>query len=1259
MWTANCTDKAGEASVSARRPFVLGWPTVNFVATFSSSERKEKWQSFLQRYINLDKEKDQPKSVPLKIFTEDIKNGACSVTITVTNSDTVNDVINMSLSKLGITGSEKDYQLWISSGKKKASYPLTGHEHPYGIKMSDVPATGLLQQGLENSASASALQEDFLEGSQEIQDKFILKPRHSAKNQARNQQGKVSKNSAKNWAFWCSSRTREDNQHPRLPPTKPKQLFGAPLEDVCDNDTLPTPILDMLSFINQKGPFTEGIFRKSASIKSCRALKEKLNSGDKVNLDDESLLVVASVLKDFLRNIPGSIFSASLYDKWLDVIDQGNEEEKITATQRLLDQLPRANVVFLRYLFGVLHNIEQHSSSNQMTAYNLSVCITPSILCLLNSGSTELESFTKKISFIQFLIENCLKIFGEDITSLFGKNSVSCDNSDITDITDNSEKVADTDKKTVSKNSAKNWAFWCSSRTREDNQHPRLPPTKPKQLFGAPLEDVCDNDTLPTPILDMLSFINQKGPFTEGIFRKSASIKSCRALKEKLNSGDKVNLDDESLLVVASVLKDFLRNIPGSIFSASLYDKWLGVIDQGNEEEKITATQRLLDQLPRANVVFLRYLFGVLHNIEQHSSSNQMTAYNLSVCITPSILCLLNSGSTELESFTKKISFIQFLIENCLKIFGEDITSLFGKNSVSCDNSDITDITDNSEKVADTDKKTVSKSSAKNWPFWCSSRTREDNQHPRLPPTKPKQLFGAPLEDVCVNDTLPTPILDMLSFINQKGPFTEGIFRKSASIKSCRALKEKLNSGDKVNLDDESLLVVASVLKDFLRNIPGSIFSASLYDEWLDVIDQGNEEEKITATQRLLDQLPRANVVFLRYLFGVLHNIEQHSSSNQMTAYNLSVCITPSILCLLNSGSTELESFTKKISFIQFLIENCLKIFGEDITSLFGKNSVSCDNSDITDITDNSEKVADTDKKTVSKNSAKNWAFWCRSRTREDNQHPRLPPTKPKQLFGAPLEDVCDNDTLPTPILDMLSFINQKGPFTEGIFRKSASIKSCRALKEKLNSGDKVNLDDESLLVVASVLKDFLRNIPGSIFSASLYDEWLDVIDQGNEEEKITATQRLLDQLPRANVVFLRYLFGVLHNIEQHSSSNQMTAYNLSVCITPSILCLLNSGSTELESFTKKISFIQFLIENCLKIFGEDITSLFGKNSVSCDNSDITDITDNSEKVAVTTEQPRESKPVRVTVIYRKVQLQYDAMTSSRMGPSTDLSTVF
>ena len=53
----------------------------------------------------------------------------------------------------------------------------------------------------------------------------------------------------------------------------------------------------MLSFINQKGLFTECIFWKSASIKSCRALKKKLNCGDTVNLNEEPVLVIACVLK--------------------------------------------------------------------------------------------------------------------------------------------------------------------------------------------------------------------------------------------------------------------------------------------------------------------------------------------------------------------------------------------------------------------------------------------------------------------------------------------------------------------------------------------------------------------------------------------------------------------------------------------------------------------------------------------------------------------------------------------------------------------------------------------------------------------------------------------------------------------------------------------------------------------------------------------------------------------------------------------------
>jgi len=45
------------------------------------------------------------------------------------------------------------------------------------------------------------------------------------------------------------------------------------------------------------GPFTDGIFRKSASVRKYREVKEKLESGGDVNFDDVSVFVCAAVFK--------------------------------------------------------------------------------------------------------------------------------------------------------------------------------------------------------------------------------------------------------------------------------------------------------------------------------------------------------------------------------------------------------------------------------------------------------------------------------------------------------------------------------------------------------------------------------------------------------------------------------------------------------------------------------------------------------------------------------------------------------------------------------------------------------------------------------------------------------------------------------------------------------------------------------------------------------------------------------------------------
>nr|XP_031299187.1 rho GTPase-activating protein 20 [Camelus dromedarius] len=79
---------------------------------------------------------------------------------------------------LGITGSEREYRLWVYSGREEAPYQLIGHEFPYGITMSHLRDMAFLMQESEDSPTTSNLQEPFFmeQLPQEMQCHFILKP---------------------------------------------------------------------------------------------------------------------------------------------------------------------------------------------------------------------------------------------------------------------------------------------------------------------------------------------------------------------------------------------------------------------------------------------------------------------------------------------------------------------------------------------------------------------------------------------------------------------------------------------------------------------------------------------------------------------------------------------------------------------------------------------------------------------------------------------------------------------------------------------------------------------------------------------------------------------------------------------------------------------------------------------------------------------------------------------------------------------------
>ncbi|KAL6100377.1 arhgap20 [Pungitius sinensis] len=451
MWTAGCMDEVSEATTSPERSFVMGWPTCNCVATFSSEEHKEKWLTLIKSRIIAGKGKEEPKTVPLKIFAKDIGNCAYAKTLAVSNSDSTADVIRMALLQFGISGCVKDHRLWVNSSKDEPPYPLIGHEFPFSIKMSHIRDGGSSVGGGPGGGGGGGgggpgrdpatptdcpgvlLLDQCLPPDTQCQ--FILKPSKVGQTlllEPGQQKSFKRKRSLINWPFWKGSSLQLDG--PPLSPTllsptslsptslSPTQgrLFGRPLSSLCSPD-LPKPVMDMLVFLYLEGPYTRGVFRRSAGAKACRELRDRLDHRDEdPEIAHQSVFVIAAVLKDFLRNIPGSLLSADLYEQWMEAMGGEEGDERTRAVQRLLRLLPADNLLLLRHVIAVLHCIQGNAQDNQMNAFNLSVCIAPSMLWAPAPGTPEMEGEdTKKVcELVRLLIEKCSGVLGEDISLL-------------------------------------------------------------------------------------------------------------------------------------------------------------------------------------------------------------------------------------------------------------------------------------------------------------------------------------------------------------------------------------------------------------------------------------------------------------------------------------------------------------------------------------------------------------------------------------------------------------------------------------------------------------------------------------------------------------------------------------------------------------------------------------------------------------------------------------------------------------------------
>ena len=92
----------------------------------------------------------------------------------------------------------------------------------------------------------------------------------------------------------------------------------------------------MLLKINKEGPYKKDVFRAPGHQGNTRKLIHFLQQGRLVNIHSFSVNTIASVLKKFLRKIPGGIFGSQNEALLFTIENLPNDEEKLAVVQRFV-----------------------------------------------------------------------------------------------------------------------------------------------------------------------------------------------------------------------------------------------------------------------------------------------------------------------------------------------------------------------------------------------------------------------------------------------------------------------------------------------------------------------------------------------------------------------------------------------------------------------------------------------------------------------------------------------------------------------------------------------------------------------------------------------------------------------------------------------------------------------------------------------------------------------------------------------------------
>uniref|UniRef100_A0A8C2WXQ9 Myosin IXA n=1 Tax=Cyclopterus lumpus TaxID=8103 RepID=A0A8C2WXQ9_CYCLU len=175
----------------------------------------------------------------------------------------------------------------------------------------------------------------------------------------------------------------------------------------------------------------------------------------------------------------------------------------------------------------------------------------------------------------------------------------------------------------------------------------------------------------------------------------------------------------------------------------------------------------------------------------------------------------------------------------------------------------------------------------------CSKMTTKCSK--KYDPELSSRQYGVELSRLTSEErTVPQLVEKLINYIEMHGLYTEGIYRKSGSTNKIKELRQGLDTDVSiVSLDDYNIHVIASVLKQWLRDLPSPLMTFELYEEFLRAM---GEREVIRGVYSVIDQLSRTHLSTLERLIFHLVRIALQEETNRMSSNALAIVFAPCIL---------------------------------------------------------------------------------------------------------------------------------------------------------------------------------------------------------------------------------------------------------------------------------------------------------------------------------------------------------------------------